>query len=241
MLVSWRRKWKSIATSLLGVLAVGLVTCPTAAYADVINFGSLSQAGSFLATEGGSYTQQGFTFTSDTLAVWEASSGNLPDLDTADTSLFEYYAYGTTSLTAAGDAAFTLNSIDLAPLLAGATGAFNVTFVGTFADASTISQTFTVSDSTPTALQTFDFSGFTNVVSVSFEQGTNGGFFTGQDDAYQFDNVVVNSSAAVPEPGSLLLLATCVAGLMGLSLQRAAATRSKTSLGRPPVLDDVID
>ncbi len=76
-------------------------------------------------------------------------------------------------MTAAGNAVFTLHSIDLAPLIAGGTGTFNLTFLGTQADAATVSQTFTVSDSAPSALHTFDFSHFTNLVSVSFTQGTN--------------------------------------------------------------------
>ena len=42
---------------------------------------------------------------------------------------------------------------------------------------------------TPPELQTFDFTNFTNLVSLSFTQGTNSGFFAAQDAAYQFDNL----------------------------------------------------
>jgi hypothetical protein len=190
-----------------GISAYGSIT---------INFGSLSQSGSTFFSEGSSYTQQGFTFSSPDLYTWEKKSPNLPSLNAADTSLFEFFADNTTSVTDKGNAPFTLDSVDLAPLIAGATGTFDVTFTGTFADLSTVTQTFSVSDTDK--LQTFDFSGFTNVVSVSFVQGTNSGFFGSQKTAYQFDNLVIASPvSSVPEPGSLPLAITGVA-LAGFAL-----------------------
>jgi hypothetical protein len=190
----------------------------------IINFSSLSQPGDTYSSVGSSYVQQGFTFASSSLYTWEASSPNLPSLNTADTSLFEFYADATTSVTDAGDAPFTLDSIDLAPLIAGGTGTFDVTFIGTLADSSTVSQTFTVSNTA--GLQTFDFSGFTNVVSVSFDQGTNVGFFEDQDSGYQFDNLVVTTSASsVPEPGSLPFLAMAAVALIGFSGYRKGYRR----------------
>jgi hypothetical protein len=200
-----------------------VIASPFGAYATTISFAGLSQAGSSYASEGSSYTQQGFTFGSGALYVWEASSANLPGLAAANTSLFEFYAGGASSIKAVGNGAFTLDSIDLAPLIAGGSGTFDVTFTGTHADNSTVSQTFVVSDSTPAALTTFDFSNFTNVVSVSFTQGTNSGFFAAQDTAYQFDNVVVNAAppvSGVPEPHAFSLLAMGVAGLLGFSRRR---------------------
>src|SRR5579863_9919100 len=158
-----------IKSSILkAAIAVILSGCLSAYGSTIINFGSLSEPGSTYFSEGSSYTQQGFTFASTALYTWEASSPNLPSLNSADTSLFEFFAFDTTTLTDAGDAPFTLNSIDLAPLIANGSGTFQVTFIGTFADSSTVDQTFTVSN-TNHALQLFDFSGFTNVVSVSFE------------------------------------------------------------------------
>jgi hypothetical protein len=208
--------------SILGIVAAVLLLTGVAAQGTTINFSSLSQSGTGITTEGTSYTQQGFTFSgnSSTLAVWQASSSNLPALSASDTSLFQYFAAATTTLTDAGNAAFTLNSIDLAPLIAGGSGTFTVTFVGTHADHTTVMQTFTVSDGTPAALQLFDLSGFSNVVSVSFAQGTNSGFFAAQDTAFQFDDVVLNAAATgTPEPGSLSLLAIGAAGLVTLALK----------------------
>ncbi|MDQ2841265.1 MAG: PEP-CTERM sorting domain-containing protein [Acidobacteriota bacterium] len=215
----------SIVRSILGVLVTAIAACSMAANAATLNFSSLSQAGSSYAAEGSSYTQQGFTFTSGTFAVWQASSANLPGLDTANTSLFQFFAGGVTSMTAGGNGAFTLSSIELAPLVAGGAGTFGVTFVGTKADASTVSQTFTVSYSGTPTLQTFAFPNFTNVVNVSFTQGTNIGFFVAQSTAYQFNNVVVTPSATTPEPGSLPLLAIGAVCLIGLGSKRANASR----------------
>jgi PEP-CTERM motif len=203
-----------------GIFLGLLLTAGTVmASATTINFSSLSGGapdpsltGAILV--GASYTQAGFTFASggSKFDVWQASSPNLPSLNPADTSLFEFYAGVTTTLTDGGSP-FTLSSIDLAPVIAGGTGTFTVTFTGTHPNTTTISQTLTVNDS-PSALQTFAFSGFTNLVSVAYDQGTNSGYFGSQDTAYQFDNVVVSGSS-VPEPDTLLMLGSGVLAAAG--------------------------
>jgi len=208
---------------IVGMFLLAAVVAPAAAYADTtLNFSSLSTGGSTY-TPVGNQTQDGFTISSAGLYVWEASSLNLPSLSTSDTSLFEFFA-GNTTLTTDGGSPFTLKSIDLAPLIAGGTGTFTVTFTGTFADSSTVSQTCTVNDS-PDALQTCDLSGFTNIVSLSFTQGANIAFYGSQGTAYQFDNIVIAGPATgTPEPGSLALMAIGTAGLVGLSLKRKSIT-----------------
>ena len=202
-----------LSTSIL--LTLLLISVTVAAGATTINFGLLSQPGTTYVFEGGSLTQEGFTFTSGSgnFYIWQESSANYPGPAPASTSLFDFFA-GATDTISAGSSAFTLNSIDLAPLIAGGTGTFTVTFVGTLAGSGTVSQTFTVNDS-PNTLQTFAFSGFTNVVSVSFVQGANIGFFGAQGTAYQFNNVLVNASS-VPEPNTLALLGSGLAALAGV-------------------------
>jgi len=214
----------------LATLVFTMIAGTLCADATTISFSSLSQPGGTFASEGDSYTQQGFTFTDQLnshfgsgLAAWEASSPNLPGLASSDTSLFEIYAGSTTLLTDAGDAPFTLNSIDLTQYFSdNAAATFDVTFTGTLADNDTVSQTFTVegSSSTPT-LQTFDFTDFSDVISVSFTQGTAS---TGT--AYQFDNVVVNQSSSTPEPHSLslIMLALAFVGLGTAAGQRRRLT-----------------
>lgn len=209
---------KTISKTLL----VAVAALPIAAFAGPIdiNFSSLSQPGGSYNSVGASVTQQGFTIAGTSLYTWGASSPSLPSLNVADTSLFDFYAGNGDQLTAAGNAPYTLNSIGLAPLIVGGSGTFDVTFTGTFADSTTINQTFTVNDS-PDALQTFDFSGFNNVVSVSFTQGSNSGFFAAQNTAYQFDNIDVTPAGSgsgpsdTPEPSSFLLLGTGVLALLG--------------------------
>jgi hypothetical protein len=205
-----QRFWMcGLASVLFAIAAAGPAT------ADVLNFSSLSQPGNSFVNEGASVTQDGFTISSSSgaLEVWGASSPNLPSLNTADTSLFEFFAGSVTAASNGGT--FNLLSIDLAPVLAGGAGSFTVSFEGKRADSSTVSQMFTVNDGTPPALQTFAFSNFTDLVSVSFAQGTNIGFFATQDTAYQFDNLVVETASSVPEPAAIVLLGTVLAVLAG--------------------------
>ena len=95
---------------------------------------------------------------------------------------------------------FSLLSIDLARNFA-----FDpppsVTFTGELAGGGTVMETLSVSiTSPPLIFQTFDFTGFTNVTSVSWGQDV-----VPSDGVHQFGNIHLSTS--VPEPSTLKLLA----------------------------------
>lgn len=205
-------------------IAAAVIIAPSRAGATVLNFAGLATAGSGFNFVGNGYTQSGFTLTGSDLYTWQLSNANLPDLSGADTSLFEYFADASDTLTRVGSGPFTLTSIALAPLIAGPSGSVTVEFTGTFADSSTVTQDCTVNGGSPTALQNCALSGFANVVSVKFEQGTNSGFFAAQDTAYQFDNIAVTAATgtSVPERATL--------GLLGVSLACIGFARHRRPL-----------
>jgi uncharacterized protein (TIGR03437 family) len=193
---------KGISISIGRLAELVLFTVPALTAGTVnLSFVSLSQPGSNMASVGnasGIIVQSGFTLTSPDASwdVWQASSPNLPGLNVANTALFEFYCSapiptctGQPDTVTAGGAVFTANSIQLAPLLAGGSGTFTVTLTGTRLDNSPVTQTFTVSYGTPTTLQTFSFTNFTNLVSLTLPQGANNGFYGSQSGAYQFDNL----------------------------------------------------
>jgi len=140
------------------------------------------------------------------------------------TALFNDARDGVTELVRSNGRSFDLQSIDLAelngniqPLDHAAHTA--VTFVGLFAGGGSISRVFTLDQNfVPNDLssfQTFSFNGFTDLLKVSWMQ---------QADYHQFDNIVVTARgggatggghAPVPEPATILLFSTGIAGFIG--------------------------
>lgn len=112
----------------------------------------------------------------------------------------------TTSLTRAGGAAFSLDSIELADLFSLGSGPYDVTFLGHLAGGGTVSQTFSIN--TGSAFSPHSFSGFSHLASVTWQQGLMR--------LHQFDNIVVTS---VPEPGTYAMLLAGL-GLFGWMSRR---------------------
>jgi hypothetical protein len=181
------------------------------AQAVVINFDALDDNVS--GTVGDTYTQNGFTIRNSPgtapynfgLAYW----GNQMPQSPGSTSLFNNTGT-TTILSQVGGGAFTLLSIDLADLT-NITSA-PATFTGFRADNSTVTQNLNT-DSLP-GLQTFNFSNFTNLVSVNISNAS-----------VQFTNICIDSgcstATAVPEP--FTVLGTIFGAGYGVALKRKLA------------------
>ena len=178
----------------------------------------ISQGFSLTSTSGG------FVFNSPDTGNGSAQTvGNNPFY--AGANGFAAFAPATITLADTGGDPFSLVSIDLARDFA-FDPAPSVTFTGTINGGGTIVETFTVTTSSPPlAFQTFAFSGFTNVVSVSWAQGTPA------EGLHQFANVDLSvagnsTTTPVPEPSTLsLLLMALPAGLRASRSRRAAAEK----------------
>ena len=154
------------------------------------------------------YVSQGFTLTS-TSGGWVFNSpdtGNGSSQTVGDNPYYAganglaAFAPATITLSQTSGEPFSLLSIDLARNFA-FDAAPTVTFTGTLAAGGTVSETFTVTTpSPPLVFQTFDFTGFTGLSSLSWDQGA------GSQGIHQFTNITL-STGVVPEPTALTLLA----------------------------------
>ena len=211
--------WPTLFVVLAGNTAIGgFVT---------LDFESLRHDDALIANHSQTYIEDGFTLTATHPEPGNVerfnSAGTLSTVFTGSTSLFHGASNGIVTLAESNGLAFTLLSIDLSELPPGvldphgpfSSGPFDITFVGTFGDASTVENTFTVAGFlTPT---TFDFTGFENVVSVTWAQGAGGS----SSPSHQFDNIVVDP---VPEPSTLTLLGMGGLGMCGFRWRRKRMT-----------------
>ena len=161
---------------------------------------------------GTTYTESGFTVSQvgtqrAPLAVWGTQTSQYP----GSTALFNNTPNGVIRLTQFGGGAFDLSSIDLTSLVGN--NSVPVSFTGTRADNTTVTQSFTT-DAVLSTLETFNFNNFTNLVSVDWSQASP---------YHQFDNINVSAAAttAVPEP--FTILGTLFGAGYGVSLKRRLA------------------
>ena len=178
------------------MVGIAFVLCGVGtAHAATIDFDSLGQAGGGFILVGSPYAEDGFRLTAagGFFRMWRDAHPYYP----GSPAFTSPTPNDTITLTEIGGATFNILSIDLSEAVNLGGQNVSVTFVGTRADTSTVNQTFNLDGSF--GPETFAFTGFTNLVSVSWVQSP---------DYHQFDNVVV-----APEPGTLALFAIGALGL----------------------------
>lgn len=214
------------AASLLGLAtlaALDLAAAPASAQTTINfdNFTAQAQANGGQYSVGKTYSTQGFTFNSNGSGFTAyTGTGSLGD---GETSLYDGRA-ATTTLTQDNGQTFSFNAIDIGPIF-GNTFANNYDgpnlFTGTRADGTMVTATATT-NSPSGHFQTFDFTGFTDLKSLTFASSTSGNSIP------QFDNIVLSSPAAVPEASTTVSLGLLLAlGLGGLAV--SASRKAKVA------------
>ena len=194
----------------LATLAALAAAVPAAAQT-TLNFGSFTAGSAATGNQyvGTSYDTQGFTLASNVNFYAQNGSGPFGD---GETSLYSNGG-GSTTLTQDNGHAFTLDAIDLGPYAGNNDGTFYggpVTFLGTRVGGGTVTVTENV---TSAAYQTFIFTGFTHLTSLTF-------LGSGGSSRPLFDNVVLTPDAgAAPEPPQAAGLGVTAFGILGLLLR----------------------
>jgi hypothetical protein len=191
------RRSAALAAAVLGGLAV--MAGPASAEMVVMSFDSVGGGSTGTVLVFDEYREAGFTLTPPTGSGFNSFGPDSGFFYAGSRGLSPFDAGQITTLTEDDGTTFSLLSIDLAKNFA-----FDenpaVLFTGTKADGSLVFQAFATDNPPGVAeFETFTFTGFTDLRSVSWAQGA-------APFAHQFDNIVLEPTvAAVPEPSGLVL------------------------------------
>lgn len=186
-------------TTLCILSVASLALAGASAQANVtLNFEGLCHTRSITSAMS-TYNEAGYQLHSSAFAAWGMYNQNAA----GTAALFTMFENDMTTFSAVDGSAFTLQSMDLSEAFRNGAAA-PVTFVGHRADGSTVTNSVMLDGNF--GFETFTFSGFDNLSSVTWYQ----------NEAYhQFDNINVVASGVtpvVPIPGATML------GLVGLGL-----------------------
>lgn len=192
--------------------------------AAILDFESLIHDGSG-AVYVASHEEDGFRIVSDldpvlgdlAFGVWGTAAGEF----NGSTALFNAFVGFGTTLTRLDGAAFTLTGLDVGPLVPDLEG--GVTFVGTTASGGTVSQAVTFGPGLAPVAVIFG-PDFRDLTSVSWSQET-------ENQAHQFDNVRLDETIPIPEPGTVFML---LGGLSALSMLSMRRRSRRVALGSGP-------
>jgi hypothetical protein len=188
-----------------------------------IDFESLKKVDTGYTFIAGSYVDSGYTFTASNSDPYSfASAGTLASRFAGSTALTTFN-YGFVFLESNSGASFDLLAIDLAPVTLGLNDPFGIdreinlpyqtTIYGRKLDGSIVSQTIDLPNSSAAnVLTTYSLLGFAGVTQVGIDSSAFPGV--------QFDNVVLQSTSAVPEPSIISCL------ILGLVLTAFLMKRS---------------
>lgn len=172
--------------------------------------GNLTTQGFLFSSNGHFHTNESFGFIEESLGGFQTSASNGTIYASAHDGL-------TITMQMENASPFSLNGLDVAEHIAGANSfrnAMQITITGFLMDSGTVMQTFDLDGVIDGPGGAADFqtflvgANFINLQSVVFS-GLGG---TAQE--FSIDNIVVNQGAtAVPEPATMLLLGTGIAGV----------------------------
>lgn len=209
-----------LRTALLAAAAIAAAPATAA----TIDFDTLTNPDGYSYVYG-PYAEDGYTLTASSCS----NTGNGPlcfnsvqafkDIDPDGASLVNYNGGATLTLTADDASPFILRSIDLSEYFDDGnfgSGTMSAFFTFNLADGTSLTET-----------RTFETRGRYPVSTLTFDLGALDSFSwrptTGTSGFLQFDNIVVDQIAAVPEPASWAMMIVGF-GLVGGSLRRRHGT-----------------